>query len=102
MKWLLARAFDNAMYCVFSNPIGMDDDQLKNGCSMIVDPFGNITAECTILGSDIAIATITADSLQTAGGNRYIKARRPELYKNIIGAEHASEQKVAWLNIEQE
>ncbi len=39
-KWLPARAYDNAIYVVFSNPIGMDDDQLKNGCSMIIDPFG--------------------------------------------------------------
>ena len=35
MKWLPARAYDNAIYVIFSNPIGMDDDQLKNGCSMI-------------------------------------------------------------------
>ncbi|HET9487672.1 MAG TPA: nitrilase-related carbon-nitrogen hydrolase, partial [Chryseosolibacter sp.] len=31
MKWLPARAYDNGVYVVFSNPIGMDDDQLKNG-----------------------------------------------------------------------
>ena len=30
MKWLPARAYDNGVYVVFSNPIGMDDDQLKN------------------------------------------------------------------------
>jgi predicted amidohydrolase len=46
MKWLPARAYDNAVYVVFSNPIGMDDDQLKNGCSMIIDPFGDVIAEC--------------------------------------------------------
>jgi predicted amidohydrolase len=40
MKWLPARAYDNAVYAVFANAIGMDDDQLKNGCSMILDPFG--------------------------------------------------------------
>ena len=38
MKWLPSRAYDNGVYVVFSNPIGMDDDQLKNGCSMIIDP----------------------------------------------------------------
>ncbi|HEX3767038.1 MAG TPA: nitrilase-related carbon-nitrogen hydrolase, partial [Puia sp.] len=27
MKWLPARAYDNALYAIFSNPIGMDDDQ---------------------------------------------------------------------------
>src|SRR6478609_2002832 len=32
MKWLPARAYDNGIYVIFSNPIGMDDDQLKNGC----------------------------------------------------------------------
>ena len=29
MKWLPARAYDNGVYVVFSNTIGMDDDQLK-------------------------------------------------------------------------
>lgn len=98
MRWLPARAYDNAMYCVFSNPIGMDDDQLKNGCSMIIDPFGAVVAECTALSADIAIALITPEKLEAAGGSRYINARRPELYKNIIGASHKSEQKVAWLS----
>ena len=82
---------------VFSNAIGMDDDQLKNGCSMIIDPFGDIIAECRTLGDDITTATITADKLIKAGGYRYIKARRPELYKDIIGQPHKAEQKVVWL-----
>ncbi len=97
MKWLPARAYDNAVYAVFSNPIGMDDDQLKNGCSMIVDPFGDIIAECRTLGDDIAIATITAEKLEMAGGKRYIKARRPDLYRDVIGKEHKPEQKIVWL-----
>ena len=98
MKWLPSRAYDNAIYAIFSNPIGMDDDQLKNGCSMIIDPYGDIIAECRKLDNDIAIATITPDKLQKAGGYRYRKARRPELYRDIIGQEHISEQKVVWLS----
>ena len=98
VKWLPARAYDNAIYAIFSNPIGMDDDQLKNGCSMIIDPFGDIIAECRTLGDDITIATITADKLTNAGGYRYLKARRPELYKDIIGQPHTAEQKVVWLD----
>jgi predicted amidohydrolase len=97
MKWLPARAYDNAIYAIFSNPIGMDDDQLKNGCSMIIDPFGDILAECRTLGDDFVIATLTPEKLIQAGGYRYIKARRPELYKNIFGKEHEAEQKVVWL-----
>jgi predicted amidohydrolase len=97
MKWLPARAYDNAIYAIFSNPIGMDDDQLKNGCSMIIDPFGDILAECRTLGDDFVIATLTPEKLTQAGGYRYIKARRPELYKDILGKEHEAEQKVIWM-----
>ena len=100
MKWLPARAYDNAVYAVFSNPIGMDDDQLKNGCSMILDPFGDIIAECRKLGNEVVTATITRDKLTQAGGYRYKKARRPELYAAIIGQPHVAEQKVAWLSEE--
>lgn len=98
MKWLPARAYDNGIYAIFSNPIGMDDDQLKNGCSMIIDPFGDIIAECRQLGDEIAIATCTPEKLTQAGGYRYRKARRPDLYRDIIGAEHTPEQKVVWLS----
>ena len=100
MKWLPARAYDNAIYVVFSNPIGMDDDQLKNGCSMIIDPFGDILAECRSFDDSFVTATITPEKIIQAGGHRYIKARRPELYRDIIGQDHKSELKVIWLNPE--
>ncbi|MDB5232075.1 MAG: Nitrilase/cyanide hydratase and apolipoprotein N-acyltransferase [Chitinophagaceae bacterium] len=100
IKWLPARAYDNAVYVVFSNPIGMDDDQLKNGCSMIIDPFGDIIAECRKLDNDFVTATFTADKLINAGGYRYKKARRPDLYRDIIGQPHVPEQKVIWLEEE--
>lgn len=96
MKWLPARAYDNAVYAVFANPIGMDDDQLKNGCSMILDPFGDILAECRALGNEVVTAAITPDKLTLAGGHRYRNARRPGLYGQIIGASHEPVQRVAW------
>ncbi len=98
MKWLPARAYDNAIYAIFSNPIGMDDDQLKNGCSMIIDPFGDVIAECRSFDNSFVTATITPEKLIQAGGTRYIQARRPELYREIIGQQHQSEQKVVWLD----
>lgn len=98
MKWLPARAYDNAVYVVFSNPIGMDDDQLKNGCSMILDPFGDVVAECTELGDQVVTTLCTPAKLDMAGGSRYKMARRPDLYRGIIGIEHQDELKVNWLN----
>jgi predicted amidohydrolase len=98
MKWLPARAYDNNIYAIFSNPVGMDDEQLKNGYSMIIDPFGDIIAECRSFDDCISTATIIPEKLLKSGGYRYINARRPELYKNILGKEHLSNQQVAWLN----
>ena len=97
MKWLPARAYDNGIYAVFSNPIGMDDDQLKNGCSMIIDPFGDVIAECRSFDDEIAVAQLSAEKLHQAGGFRYRKARRPDLYRDIIGIDHQPEQKVVWM-----
>jgi predicted amidohydrolase len=98
MKWLPSRAYDNGIYVVFSNAVGMDDDQLKNGCSMIIDPFGDIITECRTLGDDFVSATLVPEKLTLSGGYRYTKARRPDLYKDIIGGAHIPEQKVIWLN----
>lgn len=100
MKWLPSRSYDNAIYTIFSNPIGMDGDQLKNGCSMIIDPFGDILAECRSFDDSYVTATLTPEKLTQAGGYRYLKARRPDLYKHIIGQEHKPEQKVVWLESE--
>ena len=97
MKWLPARAYDNSVYVVFSNPIGMDDDQLKNGCSMILDPFGDVVSECRELGSGIVEALCTAEKLELAGGSRYRRARRVELYGEILSREHNSKLEVNWL-----
>ena len=101
MKWLPSRAYDNGIYAVFSNAVGMDDDQLKNGCSMIIDPFGDIIAECRNLGDDFVTAVLSPEKLVKSGGYRYLKARRPDLYKDIIGQDHQPEQKVIWLNSEE-
>ena len=65
---------------------------------MIIDPFGDVLSECRKLGDDVITANITPEKLKQAGGSRYIKARRPDLYRDIIGKEHQPEQKVVWLD----
>lgn len=97
MRWLPARAYDNGIYAIFSNPIGPDDDQLKNGNSMILDPYGEILAECRSMGDEVVLATCTPDKLELAGGFRYKRARRPELYGEILAAEHDSAFTVEWM-----
>lgn len=98
LRWLPARAYDNGVYYVFTNPIGYDGEHLKNGNSMILDPYGEILAEVKSFGNAIAVATVTPDKLKQAGGYRYKNARKPELYGEIIGREHHSETKPVWLD----
>ncbi len=97
MRWLPARAYDNGVYYVFSNPIGYDGDQLKNGNAMIFDPYGELLTEARSFDDDICIATITPEKLELAGGYRYRNARRPELYRDILSRDHLSETKPVWM-----
>jgi predicted amidohydrolase len=97
MRWLPSRAYDNGVYYAFTNPIGYDGEHLKNGNSMIIDPYGEVLNEVKSFDDEITIATITKDKLQLAGGFRYRNARRPELYRDIIGQENTPELKPIWM-----
>jgi predicted amidohydrolase len=97
MHWLPARAYDNGIYVVFTNPIGPEGDQLKNGNSMILDPYGEVLAECRSLEDEVVVAGCTPEKLKLAGGYRYRRARRPELYKDILGTEHDTTLQVEWM-----
>ena len=97
MRWLPARAYDNGVYYAFTNPIGYDGDQLKNGNSMVLDPYGEVLSEIKSFDDDITISKITKDKLQLSGGWRYKNARRPELYREIIGRAHQSDTTPVWM-----
>ncbi len=97
MRWLPARSYDNGVYYVYTNPIGYDGEHLKNGNSMILDPYGEVLTEIRSFEDDITMATITPDKLKLAGGYRYRNARRPELYRDIIGTDHRAETKPVWM-----
>jgi len=45
MRWLPSRAHDNGLFLVFANGIGIDDDEIRTGNSMILDPYGRILSE---------------------------------------------------------
>jgi hypothetical protein len=65
---------------------------------MIIDPFGEIIAECRSFDDSFVSAIITTEKIIQAGGYRYKKARRPQLYGEILSADCESEQVVIWLN----
>lgn len=98
MRWLPTRAYDNGVYYAFTNPIGYDGEHLKNGNSMIIDPYGEVLSEIKSFDDEITISNITKDKIKLSGGWRYKNARRPELYKDIIGREHKSETTPVWMS----
>lgn len=83
MRWLPSRAHDNGMFVVFSNGVGIDDDEIRTGNSMILDPYGRILAETCRAGEDMVVARLDASLLERSTGRMWMQARRPELYAPI-------------------
>jgi predicted amidohydrolase len=83
MRWLPSRAHDNGMFLLFSNGIGPDDDEIRTGNAMILDPYGEIVAESRALGDDMVVADLDASLVATSSGRRWLRARRPELYEGL-------------------
>ena len=84
MRWLPARAYENGVYAIFTNPIGMDHGEVRNGNAMILDPFGEVIAECTRLGDDVTVGLCTDEKIGVCSGQRYLRARRPDLYARLV------------------
>ena len=83
LRWLPARAHDNGLFYLFANGIGPDDDEVRTGNAMILDPYGRIIAESNSLGDDLVIADLDPALRDECTGLRWIRARRPELYGEI-------------------
>src|SRR6185503_11377410 len=80
MRWLPSRAHDNGMFLIFSNGVGVDDDEIRTGNAMILDPYGRILVETCEAGDAMVVADLDASLLEQATGRLWIRARRPELY----------------------
>ena len=83
MRWLPSRAHDNGMFLIFSNGIGPDDDEIRTGNAMILDPYGRIIVESRAAGDDIVVGDLDSSLLESSSGRRWLRARRPELYESL-------------------
>ncbi len=80
MRWLPARAHDNGLFLLFSNGIGIDDDEVRTGNAMVLDPYGEVLTETDSVEDDMVVADLDPELRATSTGARWLKARRPELY----------------------
>jgi len=83
MRWLPSRAHDNGMFLLFSNGVGPDDNEIRTGNAMVLDPYGEIIAETRSTGDAMVVADLDASLLETSSGQRWLRARRPELYESL-------------------
>ncbi len=83
MRWLPSRAHDNGMYIIFSNGVGIDDDEIRTGNSMILDPYGRIVTETCKAGEDMVVAEIDLSMVAGSTGRGWMITRRPELYGEL-------------------
>ena len=80
MRWLPSRAHDNGMFLVFSNGVGIDDDEVRTGNAMILDPYGRTLAETNAAADAMVIADLDLNLIPQSTGQRWLRARRPQLY----------------------
>lgn len=83
MRWLPSRAHDNGMFLIFSNGVGVDDDEIRTGNAMILDPYGHIIVETWKASNDMVIADLDASLPNKSTGRRWLRTRRPELYSPL-------------------
>jgi predicted amidohydrolase len=86
IKWLPARAHDNGIFLIFSNGVGQDDDEVRTGNAMILDPYGNILAETWKADDIIVSAELDLSLIPQSTGQRWIRSRRPDLYTPLTVA----------------
>jgi N-carbamoylputrescine amidase len=80
MRWLPSRAHDNGLFLIFSNGVGVDDDEIRTGNAMILDPYGRILAETSKAADAMVVADVDSILLDDATGRKWIRARHPDLY----------------------
>lgn len=83
MHWLPARAHDNGLFVIFSNGVGVDDDEVRTGNAMIIDPYGDILVETWKARDEMVVAVLDPAVQHNSTGRRWITSRRPELYASL-------------------
>ncbi len=93
LKYLTARAYDNAVYVAACNLIGFNGDSTDfSGGALIIDPKGSIIAEDfnnqeALLICDLDAELINEIRYQKTASMKsifYLQSRRPEIYKGLV------------------
>jgi len=83
MRWLPSRAHDNGLFLIFSNGVGLDDDEVRTGNAMVIDCYGRIIDETWKAEDDMVVAELDMSMQENCTGRRWIKGRKPQLYDRL-------------------
>ncbi len=83
LRWLPSRAHDNGLFLIFSNGIGLDDDEVRTGNAMIIDCYGRIINETWKADDTMVVAELDMGLQESCTGRRWMKGRKPQLYGRL-------------------
>jgi len=84
---LRARAYENGVFVLASNRVGVEGPRHHLGRSMVVDPRGTIVAEAGTQGPELLVASIDLDAVTEARARfPWWRDRRPDLYGPLVRA----------------
>jgi predicted amidohydrolase len=93
LKYLTARAYDNAVYLATCNLIGENGHNHHfSGGAMVIDPKGNVIAEDFNNQQSMLVVELDPELINNIRYKKtttmknifYLQARRPELYKKLL------------------
>jgi predicted amidohydrolase len=102
LRWLPSRAHDSGIFVVFSNGVGPDDDEIRTGNAMVIDPYGRILNETWRAADEMVVADLDPDLFQHNTGRRWMRTRRPELYRLLAEKTGKEEETRAALSEEKD
>lgn len=87
LRHLPARAFDNALFIVACNQVGVTDPGFSfPGVALVLNPAGRIVAEYTGNAENVLVADLKMAELAEIRGHKmryFLPHRRPDLYRDI-------------------
>ena len=84
MRWLPSRAHDNGVFIAFANGVGEDSGEVRTGNAMLIDCYGRIINETWRAQDELVVGEFDLSLLERCTGRRWIRARRPELYHDLV------------------
>ena len=72
------------MFLIFSNGVGLDDNEVRTGNAMIIDCYGRILSETWKTADDMVIADLDMKLLDDCTGRLWSKGRKPHIYQELV------------------